>query len=429
MVGKYYCRLEIRLDNNDNLHDGLVARYSHFFLFYYTWLYVKKGNNVVKKRIHTEYVGIFYRIASRIGGKGEEKIFYAVYKKDGKTIETKIGRQYADQMTAAKASRIRAEMIEGRRETRKKIRENASESKNEIHWTLARLWDEYKLRNPDLKGMCTDQNRFQVHLQILANKKITEITTENVDSIRLQLKKDGKKDGTIKNVLELLRRIISFGVKKGLIEAQSPTRLRFEMPRLNNQKTEDLTPPQLESLLQAIYNNRHKPVAQMMELAIYTGMRRSEILHLKWSDINFERGYIYIRGENDSQVGAKSGLEEKIPLNDHTREILQRLEQTISPYVFPSRTGKPYVDVRRQANAIKKEAGLPDDFRAFHGLRHTFASLLASSGQVSMYELQKLLTHKSQAMTQRYAHLHDDALKNASNVIGSAIKQAYEKNE
>jgi len=56
-------------------------------------------------------------------------------------------------------------------------------------------------------------------------------------------------------------------------------------------------------------------------------------------------------------------------------------------------------------NTIKKAAGLPKDFRALHGLRHVYASMLASSGQVDLYTIQKLLTHKSPAMTQRYAHL------------------------
>ncbi len=64
-----------------------------------------------------------------------------------------------------------------------------------------------------------------------------------------------------------------------------------------------------------------------------------------------------------------------------------------------------------------------------NGLRHSFASWLASSGQVSMYELQKLLTHSSPQMTQRYAHLHDDALRKASGVAGarfSAVQSCHE---
>ncbi|GAB6113134.1 hypothetical protein JCM14713_28920 [Desulfomicrobium salsuginis] len=66
---------------------------------------------------------------------------------------------------------------------------------------------------------------------------------------------------------------------------------------------------------------------------------------------------------------------------------------------------------------ILKWAGLPKDFRPFHGLRHVYASILASSGEVDMYTLQKLLTHKSSEMTQRYAHLRDETLQKASSII------------
>ena len=59
-----------------------------------------------------------------------------------------------------------------------------------------------------------------------------------------------------------------------------------------------------------------------------------------------------------------------------------------------------------------------------HGLRHVYASMLASSGEVDLYTLQKLLTHKSPLMTQRYAHLRDDALKQASEVAGNIIQNA-----
>ena len=59
------------------------------------------------------------------------------------------------------------------------------------------------------------------------------------------------------------------------------------------------------------------------------------------------------------------------------------------------------MDIKKQVNRIKERAGLPSNFRALHGLRHVYASMLASSGEVDLYTLQKLLTHKSQAMTQR----------------------------
>ena len=62
------------------------------------------------QRFKTDYPGIFYREADRIGGKGKEKVYYVVFKKDGKVYEEKVGRQYADDMTPAKAAMIRAEV-------------------------------------------------------------------------------------------------------------------------------------------------------------------------------------------------------------------------------------------------------------------------------------------------------------------------------
>jgi site-specific recombinase XerD len=62
-----------------------------------------------------------------------------------------------------------------------------------------------------------------------------------------------------------------------------------------------------------------------------------------------------------------------------------------------------------------------------HGLRHHYATTLAASGQVDLYTLQKLLTHKDSRMTQRYAHILDENLKKAANVAGMAFDRANNK--
>lgn len=92
--------------------------------------------------------------------------------------------------------------------------------------------------------------------------------------------------------------------------------------------------------------------------------------------------------------------------------------------MFPGRGGKQRTDFKKPINRIKQRAGLPKDFRPLHGLRHTYASMLASSGQVDLYVLQRLLTHKSPAMTQRYAHLRDDALRRGSDLVVDLISEA-----
>jgi integrase len=72
----------------------------------------------------------------------------------------------------------------------------------------------------------------------------------------------------------------------------------------------------------------------------------------------------------------------------------------------------------------KAAAGLPADFRPLHGLRHVYATMLASSGKVDMFTLQKLLTHKSPQMTQRYIHYRDEALRRASDTVDDILSDA-----
>ena len=132
------------------------------------------------KRFKTKYPGVFYREATRLGGAGTEKVFYLVFKQDGKVIEEKAGRQFADDMTPAKAARIRADRIEGRRISRREAREQEEEAKQaeQNRWTITRLWTEYLERNPGIKGVVTDKNRFEKHIQpILGDKEPAELVS------------------------------------------------------------------------------------------------------------------------------------------------------------------------------------------------------------------------------------------------------------
>jgi len=368
------------------------------------------------KRIKTEYPGIFYREAKRIGGRGKERVYYILFKKDGKVYEEKVGRQYADDMTPPKAARIRADRIEGRRKSRQEIRE-ASKAKEEA-WTLSLLWDEYESHKPDSKAIRTDKSRFKLHLEpTLGKKQPHEIIRLDVDRLRINLSKNLKPQ-TVKHVLGLLKRIIRFGAKRQLCK---DLLFPIDAVKVDNCTTEDLTPGQLKSLLKAISESTVIEAANIMRMALFTGMRRGELFKLQWTDIDFDRGFINIRTP-------KGGVSQKIPLNEQAREVLKSHPQTAAN-VFVRGDGNPFTDIRRRVNPIKEAAGLPSDFRTLHGLRHAFASMLASSGQVDMYTLQKLLTHKSPIMTQRYAHLRDETMRKASNLAGDIIEQAANKDD
>ena len=374
-----------------------------------------------QKRYKTIYPGVYYIEGRAIGSQKKERIYYIMYRKDGRQIHEKAGRQFQDNMTAAKANNIRTDKIEGRQLSNKERRENekAQEEADANKWTINRLWVEYKKNNPNLKGIKTDENRFENYIKPnFGDKEPKDIISLDIDRLRLKLLKT-KTPGTVKNVLELLRRIINFAKKKNLCEGFKFT---IEMPKVHNLRTEDLSPTQLKQLLNAIENDTHTHAGPLMLMVLYTGMRRGELFKLKWTDIDFDRGFINI-------VDPKGGPSQKIPLNDAARAVLKSHIKTKSQYVFPGRGGRQRTDINKAVNQIKEEAKLPKDFRPIHGLRHVYASMLASSGKVDLYTLQKLLTHKSPVMTQRYAHLRDETLKNASNLAGELISEAVQHNK
>jgi len=365
-------------------------------------------------RIKTDYRGVYYYEQPRVGGTGTEKVFYVVFKLAGKVHEEPAGRQFRDNMTAAKAARVRAALIEGNRELAKERREREKSERDtlENRPTISRLWALYKEARPSIKGIVTDENRFKLHIgPTFADKTPLEIDPLSIDRFRVKLGKQ-LTPKTTANVLELLRRIINFGVNRGLCESK----IKVRLPKVDNLQTEDLSPDQLTRLLEVLDTAENQAVARIMRMALFTGMRRGEILKLRWEDLDFERGFIGIRDP-------KGGQSAKIPMSPQARDMLLSLPRE-SDFVFPGRGDKQRVEVRRAARKICEAAGLSSDFRPMHGLRHAYASMLASSGQVDLYTLQRLLTHKSAGMTARYAHLRDEVLQRGANVAGQIMEDA-----
>jgi integrase len=378
------------------------------------------------KRVKTKHIGVYFRNVARLGGQGLEKCFYITFKKDNRMHEEKAGRQYADRMTEGKAARIRAERIEGRRKSRKEIRE--AEKVKDSRWTIDRLWTAYRESlesRPDKsrKGISVDGNRYDNFIKDrLGSKEPCELQHLDIERLRRDLKKTrctliGHPESTrtlspatIRATLTLLKRIANYGFRNGLCAGLS---CKITMPKVSTISTEDLNEEQLKALLEAIAADTNADARGIMLMALYSGMRRGELFKLKWQDVDFDRGFIRI-------VGPKGGQDQTIPLNAAGRKVLEA-HPRISEYVFPGEDGGQRVTIQKALRRIREAAGLPASFRPLHGLRHAFASRLASSGLVDMYTLQKLLTHKSPMMTQRYAHLRDGALRKASELAGSLV--------
>lgn len=166
---------------------------------------------------------------------------------------------------------------------------------------------------------------------------------------------------------------------------------------VNNARYRFLTPEEWKILREAL----DEPFRSISEVAIDRGMRLGEILALEWRDLNFISDEISMRD-------TKGNRPRVIPM-EGAAKVFNR-QQKLSRLVFHTKTGgKLRVDnVSREVNRVAREAGI-DDF-TFHDLRHTFASWYVQRGG-DMYRLQRILGHKGPAMTQRYAHLRVDDLR------------------
>lgn len=361
-----------------------------------------------QKRIKTQYPGVYYTESAAFHNGKIDKIFNIRYRKNGRSIDEKAGRA-SQGMTAARASYLRAAKISGKKTTNKERRqaEKARKMKEAGRWTIGKLWNSYSGARALGKSLDIDKSRYERYLsELLGSKEPKELNPMEIDRLRIRLSKKLSPQ-TVKHILNLLIWIVNYGVNNGHC-AGIP--FKVKKPAVDNKKTEFLTDDQFHKLMQVLDEYPNIQVANLMKLAAFTGIRRGGLFDLEWSDIDFERGFITIRN--------KGGKGEFLPMNDMARKVLKSHPRGESPYVFPGRSGGRRATVTVAARDIAQKAGLPKDFRPLHGLRHHFASTLASSGRVDMYVLQRLMCHKSPIMTQRYSHLHDEALRRGADVAG-----------
>lgn len=150
-------------------------------------------------------------------------------------------------------------------------------------------------------------------------------------------------------------------------------------------------------------------------LAIHTGMRRGELLSLRWANVDFARGLIHVL--NSQREKTKSGHSRSIPMNRIARGELLGLQRETghTEYVFfNEKTQKARTDLKNGFRTACRLAGL-DNFR-FHDLRHTTATRLADAG-IGTRAIMAILGHRSIQTSARYTHATDAGLRRAAEAL------------
>jgi len=354
--------------------------------------------------------GIYYTKGKSRAGK-EVKRYYVVFKCDGKVYEeaAKVlidgGPETRPAENEREAALWRARRIEEVLRTKGHVRPLL---------TVAELWAKWSEGKKGTRGFPSIESRYKMHVgRFFGSKVAEEICNFDVTRFRRDLEQHDLSPASVKFMMALLAQLLRWGGEQGLI--QDPG-LRFDYPKFDNQKTECMSPEQLARYWQTLDEWPDQHVASYFKIMLMTGIRRRALAAVRWEDLDLNRGFLTLRAQT-----AKSGKAKSIPLPTAAIKIFEAMTDNGSIYVWPDSVGG-FQDVGGvYGPRIREAAGLPEDFRPCHGLRHTFASMLASSGRVDLFTLQTMLTHATPAMTMRYSHLADDALRRAAAVADDVL--------
>jgi len=262
---------------------------------------------------------------------------------------------------------------------------------------------------PNKKSWKSDEFNLKTILLFFKNKYLHDITAQDVEEYKAARSNDVFGDNkkiqpaTVNRELATIKTMFAKAIAWGKLQnnpAKSVQFLREPEGRLRFLEKEEIVK------LLAACSEKIKPV---VVVALNTGMRRGEILGLKWHDCDFQREVISI-------FDTKNGEARKIPMNAQVKTALIRVRKNPnSPYVFCDNDGKPYHDLRKSFFTALKKSDIINFH--FHDLRHTFASQLVMSG-VDLNTIRELMGHKDIRMTLRYSHLSPDHKKRAVDVLG-----------
>lgn len=271
---------------------------------------------------------------------------------------------------------------------------------------MAQLYmDNYAKANK--KSWLTDEFRLRNLLDFFGEYQLKAITPLLIEKFKASRLDAGNSKSTVNRYLALLKIVFRLAADWGYSDSSPLKNVRLFSEK-DTQKERYLTDAEERALLEHS-TPRLRPIVLF---ALHTGMRRGEILSLKWADVDLSRKVIRVET-------AKNGRTRFIPINSTLSEELDKLRSARgkSTLVFP------YKSVRTAFENACKKAKLA---LRFHDLRHTFATRLVEKG-VDLITVQHLLGHHSVTMTQRYTHSSDDRKMSAVQLLAAAPENGAQK--
>ena len=318
------------------------------------------------------------------------KIWYMDYYADGKRYREPVGE--SKKLAEAALHKKKTQIVEGK----------FLDKRKEVRIRFEEFVDEYlELHSKLKKSYYTDCKIIGLLKKTFEGKCLHEITTLDIERFKSARIKEVS-PATVNRTLAVLKSIFNRAIAWNRAD-HNPCKT-VKLFKENNQRLRFLEQEEISKLVA----NCPRHLRPIVILALNTGMRKGEILGLKWTNVDLRHDMMHLSD-------TKNGEKREVPVNGVVKRALTEITRHGNfPYVFCDEYGKPYGDIKKSFfTALKKSAIL--DFH-FHDLRHTFASHLVMSG-VDLNTVRELLGHKSLEMTLRYSHLSPDHKKRAVDLL------------
>jgi len=274
--------------------------------------------------------------------------------------------------------------------------------------SLVREYLQFSKTNKAPASLRRDELALRTFLTVTGYKKLSEVTPRSIEKYKAtRLETVSKR--TINLEITMVKAMLNKMVQLEVIP-KNPVKLVSKIRGPESKTLEFLTTDEIKVLLKTIAPGYYPIIYTFLK----TGLRKSELIYLEWSDIDFEKKLI--RVVNKIAHPTKSYKPRYIPMDQKLEKVLRSIKKTKNPYVFITER-----DTLRKNNMISKLkttariAGIEKNV-TIHMLRHTYASHLVMAG-VDLTTVKALLGHSDIHTTMRYAHLAPDHLREAANKL------------
>ena len=365
----------------------------------------EKGNRIV---YDTEVSGFGIRVTA-----GGDKSFVLNYRNaDGRERRFTIGRygrnKFSVMAARKRAGELRKEIAQGK--------DPVAEKKEKLQAATVkvladRYLKEYALKN-EKRSLRDDESMIDnIVKPKLGAMKVAAVRFSDIDRLHHSMSKTPYRAN---RTVALLSKMFSLAIRwdlrsdnpaKGIDRYHEEPRNRF------------LSEAEIKQLSDALGNYPNQKIANVIRMLLLTGARSGEVRNATWGQFDLKAG-VWVRPSSHT----KQKKYHRVPLSAPAMQLLAEIfdeKKKPEDYVFPGeKVGKPLQELKGAWAIIRKEADIPDV--RIHDLRHSFASILASTG-FSLPMIGALLGHSQTQTTARYAHLFDEPLREATERVGAVV--------